>query len=386
MMNMQTASIRQRTTNTVNMLPPEVTRRHSSRLFDVIIIGGGLSGLTVAHELQKTALSWRLLEARSVFGGRLANDDKGHNIDLGGAWIWPFQQPNMQRLTQSLSIPTFQQPDDPSSTRIDGGAVLYINRLSEGLAKDSIQLNTPVTSCTLKTIKDAMDAGASDDTDSRSVGDDAIVQVKTSTQETLFARRVVLAVPPKLIARHITFDPPLSDAKQSAMSSSETWMAGVTKVGLVYSNRFWNEDSSNMGLPSEPAFQVYDSSTKDGFVSALTFFTLANSDNDKELADACAMQIQSVWTYYRQPFANKALDYVEYHVKRWPKETYISEDHNPRRINPHPQPVRALSTNEWNDALLFSGSESDRLSPGVMEGAVGAALRVVKDLRSYFST
>lgn len=361
-------------------------RQHKPKLIDVLIIGGGLSGVMVARELQKTSLTWQLVEARPLLGGRLANDVKGHNIDLGGAWIWPYQQPNMKRLTQSLSMPTFPQPDDPSSTRVEGGAVMFIHRLIEDLPKESIQLNAPVSSCTLTTLKDSTDVG-NDKSDSCSTtsDDDSVVRVEMSSQETILARRVVLAVPPKLIAKHISFDPPLSDAKQAALDASQTWMAGVTKVALLYSDRFWDEQSSNMGLPSEPAFQVYDASTKDGFVSALTFFSLANTDNDKQLADACAKQIQSVWSYYRQPFADKAFDFVDFHVQRWPKEPYISEDPNPQGINPHPQPVRALSTNEWNDTLLFAGSESDRFSPGVMEGAIGAALRVVKDLKSYFS-
>lgn len=369
------------------MTPPEVMK--PSRLFDVLIVGGGLSGLMVAHELQKTALSWRLLEARPVLGGRLANDDKGNSIDLGGAWIWPFQQPHMKKLTTSLSIPTFPQPDDNMSTRIDGGAVLYINRISEGLPKDSIQVNSPVTSCTLKSMEEVsaeVDNTSADSSCTWNSNDPDVVWVETSSGETIFSRRVVLAAPPKLIAKHITFDPPLSDSKQTAMTASQTWMAGVTKVGLVYPNRFWDQHSSNMGFPDEPAFQVYDSSTKDESVAALTFFSLANTNNDKELAHQCAKQIQSVWSYYRRPFADKALDFVDYHVQRWPKETFISEDSNPRRINPHPQPVRALSTNEWDDRLLFAGSESDRSSPGVMEGAVGAALRVVKDLQSYYSS
>lgn len=364
------------------MKPSEVMRQHKTKLVDVLIIGGGLSGVMVAHELQKTSLTWRLVEARPLLGGRLANDDKGHNVDLGGAWIWPYQQPHMKRLTQSLSIPTFPQPDDPSSTRVEGGAVMFIHRLSEDFPKESIQLNSPVTSCTLMTMKDATDV----DEDSCSTSDnESVVRVETSSQETMLARRVVLAVPPKLIAKHISFHPPLSDAKQAALDANQTWMAGVTKIGMVYTQRFWDRQSSNMGLPNEPAFQVYDASTKDGSVSALTFFSLANTEDDKELADACAKQMQSVWSYYRRPFADKALDFVDFHVQRWPKEAYISEDPNPQSINPHPQPVRALSTNEWNDTLLFAGSESDRLSPGVMEGAIGAALRVVEELKSHFS-
>ena len=367
-----------------DMHSPEVMNQLSSKLLDVIIIGGGLSGMVVAHELQKTPISWQLLEARTALGGRLANDNKGHNIDLGGAWIWPFQQPNMKRLTKELSIPTFPQPDDPMSTRIDGGAVLYINRLNNELPKECIKLDAPVTWCTLKTMKDVVAKGE-ESADSCS-SNHPVVCVETSLEETFFARRVVFAVPPKLISKHITFHPPLSTAKQSAMNASQTWMAGVTKVALLYPSRFWDENSSNMGFPDTPAFQVYDSSAKDELVAALTFFALDNNDDDKSLADECAKQIQSVWEYYRRPFSAKALKYTDYDVKRWPKETYISEDSNPRRINPHPEPVRELSTNEWDGALLFAGSESDRSSPGVMEGAVGAALRVVKDLQSYFSS
>lgn len=368
------------------MTPPAAPKQRPPRLFDVLIVGGGLSGVFVANELNKTPLSWRLLEARPVLGGRLANDDKGHKIDLGGAWIWPFQQPKMEQLTRSLNIPTFQQPDDNMSTRIDGGAVMYIEKLSEGLPRDAIKLDTPVTSCSLTNMKDESAFDTSTTDSCLANGENTqVVRVETATEETYFARRVVLAAPPKLLAKHITFTPPLSSVKQSAMNASQTWMAGVTKIGLIYQNRFWDEHSSNMGLPDSPAFQVYDSSTKDGSVTALTFFSLANTDDDEKLANQCAKQIQNVWSYYRRPYADKAVQFTDYHVKRWPNETYISEDSNPRRINPHPDPVGALSTNEWDDRLLFAGSESDRFSPGVMEGAVGAAMRVIKDLHSYFS-
>jgi monoamine oxidase len=271
----------------------------------------------------------------------------------------------MKRLTSQLKIPVFAQPDDPMSTRIDGGAVLYIHRLSKSL--DAIQLNAAVQSCTLMT-------------------NEHVVRVKTTSNETFLARRVVFAVPSRLIAKHITFNPPLSESKQSAMNASHTWMAGVTKVGLVYKDRFWDEHSSNLGLTDSPAFQVYDSSTKDSRVSALTFFTLANTDDDNSLADQCASQIKNVWSYYRKPFCNQAMTYVDYHVKRWPKETYISEDANPSHIHPHSEPNLDLSSIEWNGVLLFAGSESDVSSPGVMEGAVGAALRVVQDLQEYFSS
>jgi monoamine oxidase len=358
------------------MLQPE-ERLNKQEVLDIVIIGGGLSGVMLAHELYQTTTSWTLLEARSVLGGRLANDEKGHTIDLGGAWIWPDHQPHMRQLlkTKFKNVPTFEQPDDPSSTRIDGGAVTLIHIMAEGLPQENIILNSPVTNCNLM---DAIN------------GEPPLIQVHTSQDKFVLAKRVVVAVPPKIVSEQITFDPPLSPEKQQAMTASHTWMAGVTKVSLVYPTRFWNEDMSNMGLPSHmegPAFQVYDSSTKDGFVSALTFFTLVPPQSpawkdDKLLADQVASQIATVWKVSRRTdFTEQAKSFTDIHVKRWPLETYISEDPKPLQIHGHPSPVRALSTNEWGGRLLFAGSETDQRSPGVMEGAVGAALRVWKDIQ-----
>jgi monoamine oxidase len=245
------------------MLNPEKTAiKASPKLIDVLIIGGGLSGLMVAHEINRTLplASWKLLEARSILGGRLANDDGGHRIDMGGAWIWPHHQPHMRRLTSTLNISTFPQPDDPTSTRIDGGAVQYIHVLANGLPQDHIMLGHSVTKCTLTTKSSEQDY-----CETAATSDEPLIKVETK-DEMLMARRVVIAAPPKLVSKHIEFYPPLSIDKQRAMEASQTWMAGVTKVSLVYRRKFWSEDTSNMGLPSHlgPAFQVYDSSTRDG--------------------------------------------------------------------------------------------------------------------------
>ena len=82
----------------------------------------------------------------------------------------------------------------------------------------------------------------------------------------------------------------------------------------------------------------------------------------------------------RSDLKEKVLAYKDVHVQHWPSEKYISEDPNPTQIHPHPYPVNSLATTEWNGRLHFAGSETDKTSPGVMEGAIGAALRVVKEL------
>jgi monoamine oxidase len=351
--------------------------------YDVIIVGGGLSGLVVARNLPEKR--WKLLEASERLGGRLQNDIVSDKIDLGGAWVWP-QQRQMSRLCTSLGIDFFTQPDDPSSLRIVGGAANIIKKLVNELnenAKDDesdsgrIETGAPVVACRRES--------------------DSLVSVDLASGETLYAKNVVFACPPRLVHMHVQFHPSLSISKARAMEFSQTWMAGVTKVALVYHKpRFWPLYESNGGFQpgyNRPAFQVYDATPRDESVSALTFFTLASLSNkendDAKLARDCAEQMsQSFSTQTLREIPNIAQDilaYDEFYVQRWPQEKYISEDADPRGIAPHPQPLFELATSEWDGMLLFAGTESDQMSPGVMEGAVNAALRVADEINRRLS-
>jgi monoamine oxidase len=374
-------------------------------LLDILIIGGGLSGMMVANQIHRTlppTTKWKLLEARPVLGGRLANCDTSNEaIDMGGAWIWPNHQPFMRKLAadKDNNITTFRQIDDPSSTRVEGGAVQFVHALEKNLPAKNIILNSPVTKCSfLSSLKEA-DVHVGVDGESVTTDEEPSIQVITTTSSgdstettTYLARRVVIAAPPKLVSDHIEFSPPLSKEKEQAMASSHTWMAGVTKISLVYPKRFWGTDASNMGFPSGkgPAFQVYDASPNNNSVAALTFFAMVPPSNkqaisdDEALASQVSTQLADVWNYYRLPYAAQAKSYTKVLVKRWPLEKYVSEDTSPTQIHPHPQPVRALSQKEWKDNLFFAGSETDQTSPGVMEGAVGAAMRVVYELQAIF--
>jgi len=67
------------------------------------------------------------------------------------------------------------------------------------------------------------------------------VSVKCATAcgaKTIYAQRIVLAVPPRLVANAISFFPKLKPEQTQAMCDIPTWMAGQSKFTAVYSKPF----------------------------------------------------------------------------------------------------------------------------------------------------
>ncbi|MGW3929787.1 flavin monoamine oxidase family protein [Streptomyces microflavus] len=74
--------------------------------WDVIVIGAGYAGGTVARELTARGLSTLVLEARDRIGGRVwTSTFAGERVELGGGWFGPGQQ-LVERELQRYSIGT----------------------------------------------------------------------------------------------------------------------------------------------------------------------------------------------------------------------------------------------------------------------------------------
>lgn len=92
---------------------------------DVVVVGGGLAGLTAARELQRSGLSVRVLEAAPQAGGRLRRTrlewpGGGTWVDLGGQWVGPTQT-RMLALLDRVGLKRFPSPHEGETVLHFGG-------------------------------------------------------------------------------------------------------------------------------------------------------------------------------------------------------------------------------------------------------------------------
>ncbi|XP_066562927.1 amine oxidase [flavin-containing] [Amia ocellicauda] len=81
----------------------------TSNKYDVIVIGGGLSGLTAAKLLVESNLNPLVLEARDRVGGRTFTVQNKHckYVDLGGAYVGPTQN-RIFRIAKEMGVETYK--------------------------------------------------------------------------------------------------------------------------------------------------------------------------------------------------------------------------------------------------------------------------------------
>jgi monoamine oxidase len=79
---------------------------------DVVVVGGGYSGMASAHSLQRAGLKTVVLEARDRIGGRSRTQKLRSGpgvIELGATWINELTQPAVYALTEEFGLETIEQ-------------------------------------------------------------------------------------------------------------------------------------------------------------------------------------------------------------------------------------------------------------------------------------
>jgi monoamine oxidase len=353
-------------------------------MLDTAIIGGGISGVVLARSQHRQGSAVALFEARERLGGRILSVTAGSGLamDLGPTWFWPDAQPLVKSLVAELELAEIPQHDngsvlnlnDPDKTpehivgkkvhegarRLQGGMAQLIDALAADLPPAILHLNHVLTDVCDRGEHVALVFAAGDD----------IVEFE--------ARRVVLAVPPRLLEQQVRFEPDIDEVTREAMRSAETWMAAQAKVAIAYDRAFWREagHSGNAFVTHEQAVvgEIFDACDGDAGRAALGGF-LAFSP---QLRESFSVGLPLLMDSQMAQVFGTALGNGEQHYQDWATEQYTCSALDRASVRTEHADVAnpMLRRAHWNGKLYLGGSETASRGAGYLEGALDAARRL----------
>jgi len=346
---------------------------------DILIIGGGISGLLATWQLRYAGINTVLLEARDRFGGRIltVGGDNGANCDLGPSWFWS-GQPLIASLLNHFNIPYYQQFTEGAvlfqrsdgsveraidsspmagSLRIQGGIAHLTNKIAHEIDASHRFLAHTVTGLSLNQDMITVDV----------TGTSGMMQIQ--------AKQVALAIPPRLAAE-LAFTPELPPDTIQTLASTPTWMAGHAKFFTLYDEPFWRKKGLCGTAISQrgPLAEIHDASPHSGNIFSLFGFSgldaasRANMERDEFISQAIA-QLTAI--YGEEANRPQAVQFQDWSTEDF---TASAADRSPQTR--HPQYGLNLQLGSaWEGKLDFISTETSFRNGGLIEGALEAALR-----------
>jgi monoamine oxidase len=354
---------------------------------EVLVVGAGLSGLVAAADLQASGVGVTVWEARDRIGGRCWSPPVGPEnvrLDLGAAWHWP-EHERVPALADRLGIERVRQHEPgiavqewavdepverfewpetpPPSWRLVGGTQTLHEHLAATLPEGTVRRRHRLQA--LRHTEEGIQATAETPEGPRAATADAMV----------------LAVPPRLAACTIRFDPPLVDDVAAAMRDTTTWMSPSAKAAVTYNRPFWREQGLAGRIRSAvgPVHDWHDAATPDGR-AALVGFMHPPGPESPTPADPEARR-RALVRQLVHCFGDAADSPTGLATADWRHDAATTPPDGPTP-GPHtpPDPSPVLRRPLWNGRLHLAAAETAADHPGYLDGAIQAGRRAASAL------
>jgi monoamine oxidase len=348
----------------------------------IIIIGAGLSGLYAAHLLERLGVAnVVVLEARDFIGGRIAGMQSAggsDRFDLGPAWFWPEQQCALHQLVDGLGLQRFAQYDQ--------GDMLYQRAAGEAPVRMRTYASAPPSMRLIGGMNALTDALHGTLRSTRIVTGQQVLRLRHTTEHVEVASadaagavtawragHVLLALPPRLAAAGIAYEPALPAALAREWTATATWMAPHAKYVAVYERPFWREQglSGSARSQSGPLGEIHDASMPGGSAALFGFLavparTRQRLDDGVLLAHCRAQLVRLFGPQAAAPRTDA--------IKDWSQDalTATAADLDAGGEHGH-APAAAPAAGPWQGRLTAIASEWSPRFPGYLAGAVEAA-------------
>lgn len=345
---------------------------------EVLILGGGLSGLSLAYFLSNAGIRSTIFEGRDRLGGRIhtLQRDGEATVEMGATWFSE-KHMTMVALLEALDLMKFPQKsdsrvifepegsggyqmvdvpqDDMPSFRVAGGTSEVINTLTKKAHSTHIELNQMVESVSI---------------------DDSGVKV-SANQEDYHADYLVSTIPLHLFHDRIQINPALPTAFMKLLENTHTWMEDAIKFGLTYDAPFWREklETSTIFSHKGPIVEMYEHNNKEDNLFAIKGFLhpgLARY-NYSQRRDAVIHQLT-------QFYGDLPKDYLAYEEKIWGLDPMTYSQRKEPVIPHQNNGDHRLRQPLFDGKFFFGGSETSVQFPGYMDGAVHRAKEVSEEI------
>lgn len=346
---------------------------------DILIIGGGLSGLTATWQLSSAGINASVMEARTRLGGRIltVEGNAGAECDLGPSWFWP-GQPLIANVLNHFKISSYEQfVDGEVLFQQPGGHTEKINAASPMTGARRIQGGMGQLTDVIANEIEATSRYVAHKVTGLSINDSIITVdvVGPTGKMQVQANQVALAIPPRLAAE-LKFTPELPATTIQTLRETPTWMAGHAKFFAVYDKPFWREKGLCGTVISQhgPLSEIHDASPNSENSFSLFGFSGLSAQNRASVGDAAF--IKQAIAQLVTLFGDEASQPKNIHFQDWSTETFTADIADRKSPAHHPQyGLNPPLGSAWDGRLEFISTETSTSSGGLMEGALEAGLR-----------